>query len=388
MSTLAEFRAEARAWVEENLPPRLRGTSQVYNGGRKTPLNHPDDSRRWAEACYEHGYTAPAWPKEYGGAGMTAAEQQVLREEMLAARAPLPLGGHGLTMIGPTLLEYGTEDQKSRHLPNIASGIYRWCQGYSEPNAGSDLASLQTRAEDHGDHYLVNGSKIWTTGAHNADWMFCLVRTNFDVPKWEGISLVLFPMSDPGITVKTITLINGNQDFCQCFFDNVVVPKIDLVHRENQGWSVGKRLLQHERMPSAQRSLPPALEGIAKRYLGEAAKGRIADPAMREQVLGINMDRKAFQLTQRRAAEEREGATPTFATSMFKYYNSELVTRHMEALTRMCGTQGLGWEGAGFNDEELANAREWLRVKANTIAAGSSEIQLNIVAKRVLGLPD
>lgn len=387
MSTLAEFREAARAWVEENLPASLRGTGEVFNGGRKTPLANPE-SVRWAEVCYERGYTAPAWPKEYGGGGMTADEQQALREEMLAAEAPLPLGGHGLTMIGPTLLEYGTEDQKSRHLPGIASGEHRWCQGYSEPNAGSDLASLQTRADDHGDHYLVNGSKIWTTGAHYADWMFCLVRTNFDVPKWEGISMVLFPMSDPGITVKTITLINGNQDFCQCFFDNVVVPKIDLVHRENEGWTVGKRLLQHERMPSAQRTLPPALEGIAKRYLGELVNGGIADPAMREQVLGINMDRKAFQLTQRRAEEEREGATPTFATSMFKYYNSELLTRHMETLTRICGTQGLGWEGAAFSDEELANARAWLRVKANTIAAGSSEIQLNIVAKRVLGLPD
>ena len=234
MSTLAEFRVEARAWVEENLPPRLRGASTVFNGGRKTPTITPD-ALRWAEVCYERGYTAPTWPKEYGGAGMTADEQKVLREEMLAANAPLPLGGHGLTMIGPTLLEYGTEDQKSRHLPNIASGTYRWCQGYSEPNAGSDLASLQTRADDHGDHYLVNGSKIWTTGAHHADWMFCLVRTNFDVPKWEGISLVLFPMSDPGITVKTITLINGSQEFCQCFFDDVVVPKVDLVHRENPG---------------------------------------------------------------------------------------------------------------------------------------------------------
>ena len=387
MSALAEFRVEARAWVEENIPASLRGTSEVFNGGRKTPLANPE-SVRWAEICYERGYTAPAWPTEYGGAGMTPEEQQALREEMVAATAPLPLGGHGLTMIGPTLLEYGTEDQKSRHLPRIASGEYRWCQGYSEPNAGSDLASLQTRAEDQGDHYLVNGSKIWTTGAHYADWMFCLVRTNFDVPKWEGISMVLFPMSDPGITVQTITLINGNQDFCQCFFDNVVVPKIDLVHRENEGWAVGKRLLQHERMPSAQRSLPPALEGIAKRYLGEASKGGIADPAMREQVLGINMDRRAFQLTQRRAAEEREGAMPTFATSMFKYYNSELLTRHMETLTRMSGTRGLGWEGTGFDDEELANARAWLRVKANTIAAGSSEIQLNIIAKRVLGLPD
>ena len=386
MGALAEFRAEARAWIEENLPPGLRGASTVFNGGRKTPTITPD-SLRWAEVCYERGYTAPTWPKEYGGAGMTTDEQKVLREEMLAANAPLPLGGHGLTMIGPTLLEYGTEDQKSRHLPNIASGTYRWCQGYSEPNSGSDLASLQTRADDHGDHYLVNGSKIWTTGAHYADWMFCLVRTNFDVPKWEGISMVLFPMSDPGITVKTITLINGSKEFCQCFFDDVVVPKIDLVHRENQGWAVGKRLLQHERMPAAQRTAPPALDAIAKRYVGEA-DGKIGDAATREDVLGINMDVRALQLTQRRAAEEREGATPTFVTSMFKYYNSELVTRHMETLTRMCGTQGLGWEGAAFTDEELANTRAWLRVKAGTIAAGSSEIQLNIIAKRVLGLPD
>ena len=310
------------------------------------------------------------------------------------ARAPIPLSGMGVTMIGPTLLEHGTDDQKARHLSNIANGKVRWCQGYSEPNAGSDLASLQTRAVDQGDYYLVNGSKIWTSGANFADWIFCLVRTNTEVPKHEGISFVLFSMDDPGVSVKPIILIAGNSPFCQCFFDDVKVSKTDLIGVENRGWTVAKRLLQHERsMISGMGSLggggrSMTLAETALSFYGKIGS-KIADAPGREAVSKINMDRQAFSQTQRRAGEENtSGSTPTFATSMFKYYATELDTRRMEALMSMRGSAGIGWEGTEFDGNAITDTRSWLFGKAGTIAGGSSEVQLNIIAKRVLGLPD
>ena len=388
---LAEFREATRAWLRQNLPESLAGAGEGYAGGTRRPARHPD-TMRWLEACYERGWTVPTWPKEFGGAALDTDEFTVLRQEMAAVRAPAPLTGHGVTMIGPTLLEYGTDDQQRRHLPKIASGEIRWCQGYSEPNAGSDLASLQTRAEDQGDYYLVNGSKIWTSGANFADWIFCLVRTDPDVRKQQGISFVLFALDNPGITIEPITLIDGSAEFCQCFFDDVKVPKNDLVGRENDGWTVAKRLLQHERMvpeyDNGARPAQPALAAVAKQYYGEA-DGRIDDAVGRDEVLRVAMDQRAFRHTQHRASEEyATGSTPTFATSMFKYYATELGTRRMEALLRMRGSQGFGWEGDSFDGQALTDTRSWLMGKAGTIAAGSSEVQLNIIAKRVLGLPD
>ena len=389
--SLAEFRTEARDWLQANLPESIKGRGEGFNGGTKRPVQNPD-SMRWLEACFEKGWTVPTWPTEYGGAGLDQTALRVLRQEMAAIGAPVPLTGHGVTMIGPTLLEYGTEDQRSRHLPSIASGELRWCQGYSEPNAGSDLASLQTRAVDYGDYYLVTGSKIWTSGANYADWIFCLVRTNTEVRKQEGISFVLFPIDAPGVTVRPITLIDGSAEFCECFFDEVKVSKTDLVHRENDGWSVAKRLLQYERMVSdldgATRPAGSNLAEVAKRFHG-LLDGRIADGATRRDVLSINMDQAAFALTQRRTTEENaSGSMITFATSMFKYYATELGTRRMEALINARGTDGIGWEGNEFDAQALADTRSWLMGKSGTIAAGSSEVQLNIIAKRVLGLPD
>ena len=345
---------------------------------------------RRLEAWYEGGETVPTGPERYGGAGLSHAGLKVLRQEMTAAGAPVPLTGHGVTMIGPTLLEFGTDDQRRRHLPSIASGELRWCQGYSEPNSGSDLVSLQTRAEDHGDYYLVTGSKIWTSGAHYADWIFCLVRTNSEGRKQEGISFVLFPIDAPGVEVKPIRLIDGSAEFCQCFFDEVRVEKSNLVHRENDGWTVAKRLLQYERMVSdldgETRPVGTDLPAAAQAYRGESGK---IDSEVREAVLSVAMDEVAFGLTQRRSTEENQsGGMVTFATSMFKYYASELRTRRMETLVAARGTDGLGWEGDSFDAAALADTRAWLMGKAGTIAAGSSEIQLNIIAKRVLGLPD
>jgi alkylation response protein AidB-like acyl-CoA dehydrogenase len=390
MTDLSAFRLDARSWIEAHCPAQLRHTEERFDGGRKAPLSAP--YRAWFEACYERGWTVPGWPRAYGGGGLGRAEQRILREEMAAAGAPPPLGGMGVTMIGPTLLEFGTEAQKQTHLTRIAKGEVRWCQGYSEPGAGSDLASLATRAEDKGDHYLVNGSKIWTSGADLADWIFCLVRTDPHAPKHEGISFLLFPMDQPGVTVRPIRLISGSSDFCECFFDNARASKADLVDKENRGWTVAKRLLQHERSsisgPGGGFGPREPLSGIARKYVGTRAR-RIADSGTRQEVTRIEMDARAFALTQRRSAEENaSGRTETYATSMFKYYSSELLRRRMEATIRLQGTRGVGWEGCGFTRDELDSTRLWLFGKALTIAGGSSEVQLNIVAKRVLGLPD
>jgi acyl-CoA dehydrogenase len=390
MAELTAFRNDVRGWLERHCPAELRGSRGGYEGGAKEPVSPL--FQRWFDACHERGWTVPGWPKSYGGGGLDAAQHRALREEMAAVGAPVPLTGMGVSMIGPTLLEFGTDAQKAEHLPKIASGAVRWCQGYSEPGAGSDLASLKTRAEDRGDHYLINGSKIWTTLADKADWMFCLVRTNPNVPKHDGISFVLFPMDQPGVTVKPIHLIAGNSDFCECFFDNVTASKTNLIGQENRGWTIGKRLLQYERAsisgPGGGIRTGGALPDLAKRYTGAEAS-RIGDPAARAQVAGIEMDARAFALTLRRASEEnRAGRTETFATSMFKYYSTELDARRAEATIRFMGTNGVGWEGPAFTDSELQTTRLWLFGKALTIAGGSSEVQLNIIAKRVLGLPD
>jgi acyl-CoA dehydrogenase len=386
---MGDFREEAASWLRDNCPASLIGRHEpVSGGGSKLPIGDPD-GQRYFDAMLERGWTVPHWPAEFGGAGLDADEHLDLRLAMMDVGAPQPLSGMGTTMIGPTLLEHGTDEQKARHLPKIATGEMRWCHGYSEPGAGSDLASLKTRAEDRGDHFLINGSKIWTSGAQYADWIFCLVRTDFDAPKHDGISFVLFSMDQPGVTVKPIRLISGASPFCECFFDDVVARKEDLVGQLNRGWGIAKRLLQHERsslsgVAPATRSVPE----VAERYIG-LERGRIADPAMRGQVLAHEMDAQAYGLTQKRAGEENtEGGTPTFATSIFKLYRSELTQRRTELIIHMMGSQGVGWSGETFREDELEETRFWLARKAGTIAGGSSEVQRNIIAKRVLGLPD
>ena len=218
MATLETFRTETRAWLQDNCPEVIRGSGLSFAGGDKEPIQN-EDFKSWFDACVSRGYTVPSWPREYGGAELSPAEVKVLHEEMRAMRAPQPLVGMGYSMIGPTLLEMGDDEQKARHLLRIARGETRWCQGYSEPGAGSDLAALQTRAVSDGDSYVVNGSKIWTSGADKADWIFCLVRTDPKASKHEGISFVLFPMDASGVTVKPIVLIAGTSPFCETFFD-------------------------------------------------------------------------------------------------------------------------------------------------------------------------
>jgi alkylation response protein AidB-like acyl-CoA dehydrogenase len=316
---------------------------------------------------------------------------------MGAIRARSPLMGMGLSMIGPTLLEFGTAEQKERHLPKIVRGEVQWCQGYSEPNAGSDLAALKTKAEDRGDHFLINGQKIWTSGAASADWMFALVRTDFSAPKHDGISFVLLTMDQPGVTVKPIRLISGSSPFCETFLDNAIAHKDDLVGGLNKGWTVGKRLLQYERSGigglagGARRTTPgEGLAKTAKTYVGERG-GRIADPAVRDTVLRHNMQRAAFALTTQRVNEETRSGTPGEATSIFKLVGARLQQNGADLIRQLMGVRGLGADaadGAEFTAYELDATREWLASKATTIYGGSDEIQANIIAKRVLGLPD
>ena len=385
------FRQEVRAWLDANCPDSCRGPGEVPGGGTKVPMT--DDQRLWLERCADRGFSVPAWPKEYGGAGLDKHAFVTLLEEMRALQVRAPVAGMGTAMIGPTLLEHGTEEQKARHLPRIARGEVWWCQGYSEPSSGSDLASLRTRAEDNGDHFVVNGQKIWTSGAFNADWIFCLVRTDPDAPKHQGISFLLFSMDQPGVTVRPIRLISGASPFCETFFDNAIAQKDDLVGGLNKGWTVAKRLLQHERSgismlaSGENRETGPELEDLARSYAGEE-DGRIDDPTLRAAIAGHAIDAQAFRLTQRRTVEESQGSTPGPATSIFKYCGANLRKQRAELQVSMMGTQGIGWDGAPFAGRELAMTRNWLGGKAGSIAGGSNEVQLNIIAKRVLGLPD
>ena len=398
MSELQAFREEVRGWLGEHCPEGARGEGDIHLGTTKKTYDRDLDA--WLEIMAERGWTVPMWPTEYGGGGLSLEQTKMLYEEMSAIDARPPLRNMGTRMLGPTLPEYGTEDQKRRHLTVIAEGKANWCQGYSEPGAGSDLAGLRTQADDHGDHFVINGQKIWTSGAQFADWMFCLVRTDSDAPKHQGISFVLLPMDQAGVTVKPIQLISGGSHFCETFLDNAIAEKRDLIGQLNEGWTVGKRLLQHER--SGQGGLGPSIgksgpvdvtidldvAEVGLDYVG-GDDGKIADPSLRDEVIRWKMRNAAFSATQRRAgAEASSGATPGAATSIFKLYGSSLAQDRQDLTARLMGTQGAGWEGDGFSSDEVGATRSWLSSRAVTIYGGTNEVQCNIIAKRVLGLPD
>jgi alkylation response protein AidB-like acyl-CoA dehydrogenase len=353
-----------------------------------------EDARVWRQSMAEKGWTAPLWPEEYGGAALTSDRYRVLQEEMMSIRALPAATGMGLAMIGPTLLEFGTDQQKREHLPKIVSGEVSWCQGYSEPGSGSDLASLQTRAALEGDQFVINGQKIWTSGAQHADWMFALVRTDPEAGKHDGISFVLLEMDQPGVTVKPIQLISGSSPFCETFFDNAIALRRNLVGEMNKGWTVGKRLLQYERSSAPtprSKTKATALNTYAqlgKRYWGDV-RGKIADIASRDKITQQVMQEKALQYTiQRVAAETESGKAPGFTTSIFKYVGSTIMKEGASLKSALRGSDGIGWAGDAFTDDELDSTRGWLRDRAATIYGGTNEVQLNIISKRVLGLPD
>jgi alkylation response protein AidB-like acyl-CoA dehydrogenase len=391
-SEVDTFRSEARAWLEENYPQSLRKDSDaaqeaVMMGG----LKPTGDLKLWKERMAAKGWGTPTWPKQYGGGGLSPQQARVLQEEMNRIGATNPMAGMGTSMFGPTLLEYGTEEQKQRHIPPIVKGELRWCQGYSEPGAGSDLASLQTKAVDKGDHWEINGQKIWTSGAQYADWCFCLVRTD-PTKKHEGISFVLIDMHQPGVETRPIKLIAGSSPFCETFFTNARAEKNDMVGPLNGGWTVGKRLLQHERsgqgggrMMGGGASVPD----LAKKYVGLDEKGRLADSDLRARIANHMMSAKAHALTLQRVVNEARGnLNPSATTSIMKNSGTQIGQERSELTLEIMGHQGLGWEGEDFASDELQAVRGWLSGKATTIFGGSQEIQSNIISKRILGLPD
>ncbi|MFN4287106.1 MAG: acyl-CoA dehydrogenase family protein [Brevundimonas sp.] len=392
MADLETFRQETRLWLEQNCPPEMRtpvlSEEDYCWGGRKWQFRSPGE-KLWLERMAARGWTAPEWPREYGGGGLSREEAKVLASEMRRIKARPPLASFGIWMLGPALLAFGTEEQKRRFLPPIVRGEIRWCQGYSEPGAGSDLAGLKTRAEDRGDHWIVNGQKVWTSYADKADWIFCLVRTDPEAPKHLGISFVLFDMETPGVSTRPITLISGKSPFCETFFDDVRVEKENLIGELNRGWDVAKYLLAHERT-----MIGAMGEGLDFRPLGQVcadslgadAQGRLDDPILRARIAEFDVDAAAFRLAMERTGDmARAGQAHPALSSMLKYYGSELNKRRHEILMAAGGSDALEWSGERSNDGRRAKA--WLRTKANSIEGGTSEIQLNIIAKHLLRLP-
>ena len=389
MSDLDTFRADARAWLDANCPAEMRtpmkSDKDACWGGRNFEFQS-EAQKTWLERMVAQGWTVPTWPKEYGGAGLSRKEEIVLLQEMKRINARNPLSSFGIWMLGPALLKFGTDAQKAEHLPPIARGEIRWCQGYSEPGAGSDLASLKAKAEDKGEHYIVNGQKVWTSYADQADWIFCLVRTDNTGKKHHGISFVLFDMETEGVEARPIKLISGRSPFCETFLSDVKVLKKNLVGEEHKGWSIAKYLLTHERemIGNIEGSTRP-LHEIAAGSLG-LQDGKLADPMLRAKVAELEIDEWAFNLTmKRKLAEAKAGASLGADSSMLKYYGTELNKRKFELMMDATGHEGLEWESERSQDGKMA--RSWLRTKGNSIEGGTSEVQLNIISKHILQLP-
>ena len=384
MSDTEAFRAEIRAWIEANCPAEMRAPvqdeSDICWGGRNFVFKNAAQ-KAWMEVCAAKGYTVADWPKAYGGAGLSPAEAKVWREELARAGARPPLSSFGIWMLGPALLKFGTEEQKVHYLGQIARGEIRWCQGYSEPGSGSDLVSLQTFGEDMGDHWVVNGQKIWTSYADKADWIFCLVRTD-KANTYQGISFLLFDMTTPGVTTKPIKLISGNSPFCETFFDNVVVPKAQIVGQLNRGWDVAKYLLGHER-----EMISGAGDGGQTSAIGSVLRRNgLDDPMLRAELAQFDIDALAFAACGEKFLDEiKVGKAHPAQPNMMKYAGTELNKRRHELLMAAGGSTALEWD----SDETRggAPARTWLRTKANSIEGGTSEVMLNVVAKRILELP-
>ncbi|HWJ05179.1 MAG TPA: acyl-CoA dehydrogenase family protein [Steroidobacteraceae bacterium] len=398
MSDLEAFRREVRDWIVANYPASLRAplrseSDETPWGGRKTRYSNPD-VKLWMDRMAARGWGCPDWAVEHGGAGLEPDAVRVLREELAGAGCRPAVFSFGLMMLAPVLSEFASEEQKQRFLPPIARGEIRWCQGYSEPGAGSDLASLKTRAEDGGDHWLVNGQKIWTSYADQSDWIFCLVRTNTE-SKHGGISFLLIDMTSPGIEVRPIRLISGKSPFCEVFFTDVRVPKENLIGKPGEGWKIAKRLLQYERTNISQQvqsglgGTPGGLSlaELAKRHRGEQ-HGRIADAHVRELVARHEMQSEAIALTLRRVQEESGRFGPSATSSITKALGAQHNKDKFELMLEIMGQAALGWDGAPFEADDVEICHQWLRSKGNSIEGGTSEIQTNIVAKQVLGLPD
>jgi len=395
---LEEFRADVRSWLGENFPSSLKGRGGAVMAS-ETIDSSQTDALEWGKRLGAKGWATPTWPAEYGGGGLTQHQARVLNQELDRAGAFNPLirtAGMGITMVGPTILEYGTEEQKQRHIPRICRGEVFWALGYSEPNAGSDLASLSMKAEDLGDHWVVNGQKTWTSGADYAQWIGVLVRTDFEVAKRDGISFLMIDMDQPGIETRPIQLIGGASPFCETFFNDARAEKDEMLGDLNAGWTVGKRLLQHERASQTGATsgmggggARKSLREVAKDYVGVDAEGRLADPDLRSRLTAHMMEAKAHSLTIARiTAEARGNAKVTATASILKNAASTIAQERAELTLEFMGHNGLGWEGDGYSKGEVEAVRGWLSGKAMSIYGGSFEIQNNIIAKNILGLPE
>lgn len=395
MADLEQFREETRQWLEANCPSEMRQPvredADTYWGGRNASFKN-DAQKQWFEACRDKGYTVPAWPKEYGGAGLTPPEAKILRQEMQAISARPPLSSFGIWMLGPALLKFGTEGQKKHFLNQIARGEIRWCQGYSEPGSGSDLVSMQTFGEDKGDHWVVNGQKIWTSYADKADWIFCLVRTDKE-NKYQGITFMLYDMESEGVSTKPIKLISGYSPFCETFMDNVTVPKSygdgipGYVGEINRGWDVAKYLLGHERemISGADGGARTSAIGAAMKKHAETT-GDELDPTLRAELAMFDVDALAFSAMGEKFLDEvKVGKAHPAQPNTLKYAGTELNKRRHELMMSAGGSRSLEWES-----EETSGgtpSRSWLRTKANSIEGGTSEVMLNVISKRILELP-
>jgi alkylation response protein AidB-like acyl-CoA dehydrogenase len=382
------FQAEVAAWLEANFPASLRGKAVLATGeadGDELEV----ELELWRQRIGATGWGTPTWPKAYGGGGLNSQQARVLAREMARVGAFNPLlFGMGVTMIGPTILDYGTEAQKQTHIPRIVRGEVRWCVGYSEPNAGSDLASLQMRCEDAGDHWRINGQKIWTSGADRSDWCGALVRTDPSAKKHEGISFMLVDMHQPGVETRPIKLVSGASPFCETFFTDATASKESLLGPLHGGWTVGKRLLQHERASQT----GAAMGGGRAKPLGELARaydGASDDVELMGRINLNAMGARAHGLTlERAAAEARGNSGPGFTPSILKNSATGVAQNRAELTLETMGSHGLGWDGEGFSVDELDAVKTWLFGKAMSIYGGSAEIQNNIISKRILGLPE
>ena len=388
---LEDFRLETRRWLEENCPASMRkpikNSNDYFWGGRNASFTS-EDQKIWFEKMLEKKWIVPYWDTKYGGGGLSREENNILTQEMTRLGCRKPLFSFGISMLGPALHKFANEEQKMRFLPDITAGKTWWCQGYSEPNAGSDLAGLQTKAEDKGDHYLVTGSKVWTSYADKADWIFCLVRTDFDAPKHNGISFLLIDMASEGVSTRPIKLISGKSPFCETFFDNVKVPKENLIGTLNEGWSIAKYLLTQERQ-----MIGGVGETDQRRELHDIAKdnlpmkdGKISDTILRSELTVQDMNDKIFEMTIQRIMDEaKTGVNAGALSSFFKYYGTEQNVSRMELMTAITGSDGLIWEG---DDKDAMNqARLFCRSKGNTIERYLLKFNLGLFLKRILNLP-
>lgn len=389
--SLTDFRSETRVWLEENCPMSMRkplkDSNDFYWGGRNSKFNS-EDQKIWFQRMLEKKWIVPYWETKYGGGGLTPEQNNILTQEMTRLGCRKPIFSFGISMLGPALLKFASEEQKMKYLPEIVQGKIWWCQGYSEPNAGSDLAGLQTKAIDKGDYFEVTGSKVWTSYADKSDYIFCLVRTDFESSKHNGISFLLIDMTYKGVSTRPIKLISGKSPFCETFFDSVKVPKENLVGKLNKGWTIAKFLLTHERQMIGgigETDIKKELHQIALENL-PMKKGKLADGIFRFEISNFEMDEEIFDLTiQRVTDEEKTGNNSGALSSFFKYYATELNMAREELIIALSGSDGLVFENNHKSDGNLA--RKFCRSKGNSIEGGTSEIQLNIISKRILGLP-